>query len=219
MAEIGFDLARYLGAIRDCEYAIVKLPPHFPALATGEDLDLVAVEKERVVAALIAAARQDVEAGFVARVSYGPDRSFIHLDLVKDEDLHLRFDVASRLSSFGTYRVRSTYTDRIVEGATRSDVVIGGTTVPVRVAGEIDELVVRYLEYHELFSSRPDKVKHLDYVLRAVESEPERRSFFARLHENIVLPRDEPVVASRSLLRRAAGRARRVLRRALGSGA
>lgn len=216
MTEIGFDLARYLSSIRECGYAIVKLPPHFPGLAMGEDLDIVAADKERVVAALLAAARQDVEAGFVARVSYGPERAYVHFDLVKDDELHLRFDVASRLSSFGAYRIRSGYTERIVDGATRKEVAIGGTTVPVWVAGETDELVVRYLEYHELFSSRPDKIKHLDYVMRAVEAEPARRAFLDRLHENIVLASDSSApTGSLPLVRRVVRRVRRIARRAL----
>ena len=191
MPEIGLDLGRYLSAIAGCRYAIVKLPAHFPAIHVGEDLDIVAVDKETVVRKLLTAAQQDLESGFRARVTYGPARAYIHADILDPDEVHLRFDVASALPSFGSYRVRDAYAERILEAADRKDVVIGGATVPIWVAGELDELVVRYLEYYELFSSRPDKVKHLDYILQSVEAAPERKRFFERLHANIVLPADE----------------------------
>ena len=221
MPEIGLDLGRYLGAIADCRYAIVKLPAHFPALHVGEDLDIVAVDKEQVVRKLLLAARQDIEAGFRARVTYGPEGAYIHTDILDADAVHLRFDVASTLPSFGSYRVRDAYTERILEAAGRRDVAIRGATVPIRVAGELDELVVRYLEYYELFSSRPDKVKHLEYVLQAVDEEPERKRFLDRLHANIVLPADEaPAPADARRLRdgrtRTRTRRRVMLERLLG---
>jgi hypothetical protein len=197
MPEIGLDLGRYLAAIADARYAIVKVPSHFPALNLGEDLDILAPGKESVVQPLLAAAAPDVEAGCVARVGYDPAGAYVHLDILKDDVLQLRFDVASRLASFGSYRIAPGYAERIVGSASRREVRIGERLVVVRTAAEIDELVIRYLEYHELFSARPDEIKHLEYVLRAVEDHAARERFLDRLHENISLPRHPAVPAQR----------------------
>jgi hypothetical protein len=195
MPEIDLDLVPYLSGISACEYVFIKLPRPFLRLHLGEDLDIVAVDKEHVVERLLVAAKDDLESGMVVRVTYGPEHSYVHVDLLRDDLLQMRFDVASKLASFGSYRIKDVYAERMLAAAGRSEVTIRGVTVPIRVADELDELVVRYLEYHELFGTRPDKVKHLEYVMAALETSPRCRAFFGRLHENIELPTAPPGIA------------------------
>jgi hypothetical protein len=56
----------------------------------------------------------------------------------------------------------------------------------------LDELVLRYAEYITWFRTRPDKVKHLDFILAAVgNDDAARNAFFDRLHRYTALPLPE----------------------------
>ena len=62
-----------------------------------------------------------------------------------------------------------------------------GRPYPIYVPSEIDELVMRYIEYIELFEQRPDKIKHYDFILSRISSDKSRLYFLDKLHSYIDL--------------------------------
>lgn len=59
---------------------------------------------------------------------------------------------------------------------------------PLYRAHEDHELVLRYVEYLEWYELREDKVKHLDYILKGIETDPARMRFVELLHRYTALP-------------------------------
>jgi hypothetical protein len=60
--------------------------------------------------------------------------------------------------------------------------VYKGEEYPVYVPSEIDDLLLRYIEYLEWYQRRPDKIKHLDYILERISSEQDKLIFINKLH-------------------------------------
>jgi hypothetical protein len=46
----------------------------------------------------------------------------------------------------------------------------------------IDELIIRYIEYIEWYAQRPDKIKHIDYILNYIEDLSIKNKFLNKLH-------------------------------------
>jgi len=55
------------------------------------------------------------------------------------------------------------------------------------IPSSIDDNILRYIEYQEWYGQRPDKIKHINYILEACTPK-EKNKFLEKLHHYTELP-------------------------------
>lgn len=180
------DLDRFFYAVRDEVYVIVKLGD-FPNYYPGSDIDIFCYDKEKLANVILQIANDYIVQGFTVSVGYkGEDHAYI--DFFLADKLDFRFDLYQSLPDYQRVHVRSHYIYSVVENAQPVPRCYNGMNYSIYVPSDIDECLLRYLEYIEWYELRPDKIKHLEYIMRAIADNQERIGFLDKLHLYTELP-------------------------------
>jgi hypothetical protein len=170
------------------KYAIVKQSGPIRCPPVGGDLDLFCDSAVECSRRLLSLSRDALGSGFEIEVTCLHDSRQIHVDFFAGERLEFRFDCYGRLPPFKRVRMKDCYFDKVLSDRVLVEHGLPGRSVNVALQCAEDESILRYLEYHEYFPSRPDKVKHLDWVIEASGDEASRVRFLKRLHWFTELP-------------------------------
>jgi len=146
------DLRHLFEQLKELRYVIVRLPKYYPNYREYSDLDIFCEDKSRM-ASLI----QNVISFYGdIRVSHLPGR--IHVDYYSSpRQLDIKFDL---FDSFEIYS--KTYIDPLLKQVLLETRVLNDRNVYVPLP--VYEDALRFVEYREYISSRPDKIKHLVYL-------------------------------------------------------
>ena len=171
-----------------CLYAIIKLPPEFPDYQRGSDIDIFCMDISDVSRNILAELNGYVNEKCTVEVTTLYDGVQLHIDLLCEGKLEFRFDLYGQLPVYQHILVKPAFFESLIERRQPLTSVDGD--VPVFVPSNADECLVRYMDYLELYATRPDKVKHLDYIEAQVASlDGGRQTFFVRLEHYIEIPR------------------------------
>jgi hypothetical protein len=181
------DLDRFFFQVRDQVYVIVKPDDDFPSYYKGSDIDVFGYDKNEFAKLILSAGNQYLEQGFEIKVT-DKDESHTHVDFYFDGELEFRFDLYQSLPKYKKIRLKEQYIYSVIENARVLYREFDGAQYPIYVPSTVDELLLRYVEYIEWYETRPDKVKHLDYILDAVASDSSRIGFLDKLHLYTELP-------------------------------
>jgi hypothetical protein len=184
------NLKDFFQQISNTPYVIVRgLPDGILDYRQGSDIDIFCYDKDFLGQELLKFSNDYVRDGFhleVDNVNY----DHTHVDFVRDGKLELRFDLYGELPKYKKSNVNNCLFFSIIENAQTVEASFRNDTVSIQIPSEIDDLLLRYLEYIEYYEQRPDKVKHLDYILQKVENLPDRRiGFLDKLHCYTDLPK------------------------------
>lgn len=180
------DLVGVFRELQPDAYCIVKLPDDFPDYAIGSDLDLFCLDMELVAKKILSVVNAAVDEKTEIQVTTRPGQMYI--DLVCGGKIHLRFDLYGDLPHYYNVHIKKCLFFNIVEDC-REITVMGGE-LTVKVPSEVDEALLRYVEYHEWYAQRPDKIKHIEYLQYQIESDRiDVKSMFKKLHYYTALPR------------------------------
>ena len=142
------------------DYVLLKKWGDFPEYTPGSDMDLLVVDRQRASRSVQDYLIKKINGEeTVLRVTEG--ESHTHIDICNGKNIILRVDLIDGFDFFTKFSVQDALKTKIFL---------------TRVAQKIDDLKVfvpspefdffiRYLEYLEWFERRPDKIKHLDYIL------------------------------------------------------
>jgi hypothetical protein len=181
------DLDRFFSEVRDQIYVVVKLNDDFPNYYKGSDVDVFCYDKNEFAERILSVGNWYLDHGFEIKV-IDKDESHTHVDFYFDGELEFRFDLRQSLPKYKRVRLKEHYIYSVIENARVSYREFDGTQYPIYVPSTVDELLLRYVEYIEWYETRPDKVKHLDYILDAVASDSNRIGFLDKLHAYTELP-------------------------------
>jgi hypothetical protein len=180
------DLDRFFFHVREQIYVIVKLGD-FPNYYKRSDIDVFCYNKDEFAKQILNVGNCYLDQGFEIRVT---DENALHtyVDFYLDGELEFRFDLYQSLPKYERIRLKQHYIYSVIENASVLHREFDGVQYPIYVPSTIDELLLRYVEYIEWYELRPDKVKHLDYILDAVASDSTRIGFLDKLHLYTELP-------------------------------
>jgi hypothetical protein len=180
------DLDRFFYNVREQIYVAIKLGD-FPNYYKGSDIDIFCYHKEEFAKAIITVGNQYLEQGFEVRVA---DKESLqtHVDFYLDGELEIRFDLYQALPHYKKIRIKEHYIFSVIENASIMSRVFEGIQYPLYIPSIVDELLLRYIEYIEWYELRPDKIKHLNYILEAVSDDSSRIGFLDKLHLYTELP-------------------------------
>ena len=69
----------------------------------------------------------------------------------------------------------------IIENKISESILLSDEKILVYYPALVDEIIIRYLEYIENYQLRPDKIKHLDYIVEKLD-EKNKKEFLEKLH-------------------------------------
>ena len=180
------DLDRFLFAVREQIYVIVKFS-NFPSYYKGSDMDVFCYNKDEFAKTILNVGNWYLDQGFEIEVT-NKGKSQTYVDFYCDGELEFRFDLYGSLPEYKKIRLKEHYISSVIENAVPLYKEFNGAKYTIYVPSAVDDLVLRYVEYIEWYELRPDKIKHLDYIVKSVSVEPGRIGFIDKLHMYTELP-------------------------------
>ena len=185
------DLDRFFFEVKDQVYVIVKWGDDFPNYYHGSDIDVFCYDKAEFAKLILSVGNRYLDQGFEIKVT-DKDESHTYVDFCLNGEIEFRFDLYQSLPNYRKIRLKEHYIYSIIENARTLYREFDGVQYPIYVPSTVDDLLLRYVEYIEWYETRPDKVKHLDYILDAAASDLGRIGFLDKLHLYTELPETEP---------------------------
>lgn len=142
------------------DYVLLKKWGGFPEYTPGSDVDLLVVDRQRASRSVQDYLIKTINGEeTILRVSDG--KSHTHIDICEGKNIILRVDLIDGFDFFTKFAVQDALKIKIF--LTRVAQKVGDFEVFIPCPDF--DLLIRYLEYLEWFERRPDKIKHLDYIL------------------------------------------------------
>lgn len=175
------DLMELFESTASHDYAVIKtIPEAQPEM--GSDIDILCADKAALAKQFLRNCRSLVEQGYAVRLRELPETDQTHMDIMRGGMISLRLDLHEGLGAYQHVPIKETYAQRLLARRTWSDVTCPTGVLRLAVPDAVDNLVMRYLEYHEWFDRRPDKIKHADHIAQAIVAEPaQAKAFYDRL--------------------------------------
>lgn len=183
MSNIKLNFEDLFESLIDEKYAVIKLDSVFPNYLRGQDIDLFCRDIEEVSRLVISFLRPFVNEKVSISINKGIDH--VHIDLKEAKQVHFRFDLLGSLPPYKNVIVKPSLFDVVIESSVEKR--IGG--ILVKVPNDVDEGLLRYIEYLEYIASRPDKIKHAKWILDKYATNPSlNEQFFLRAHHFLSIP-------------------------------
>lgn len=183
------DLDKFFFEAKNYNYVIIKIE-HFPNYYTGSDIDIFCENITDFAKLILGIGNIYVEhQNFEIIVETTKDNTHTYIDFYINGELDFRFDLYSALPEFKNLSLKKELFFDILKNETSFYSVYNGEEYPVYVPSETDDLLLRYIEYLEWYQRRPDKIKHLDYILERISSEQDKLIFIDKLHNYTKLNR------------------------------
>ena len=157
------------------DYILIKKDPDFPRYSPGSDLDLVVFDREAVIQKICEYYTGKLKGRAELEITDIDDHC--HLDFVFDGELDIRIDLIDNFRFFNKLEVKPSFLVKLFKDRKACSQGKQSVWVP----SDEDDLTLRYFEYLEWFEQRPDKIKHLDYIM-AVEDPDLKARFFENTH-------------------------------------
>ena len=168
-------------------YCIIKIKNNFPDYSLGDDIDVFCYDSVTFSKKILEIGNNYVLQGFMIKVTSTPDYHQTYIDFFYNEKLELRFDLYQSLPAYNNIKIRPALFSSIIENAVPNKRYFQNRQFNIYVPNTIDDMLIRYIEYHEWYRQRPDKIKHLEYVMKNID-EQARISLLDKLHYYTELP-------------------------------
>ena len=179
------DLDKFFFNVRDQAYVIVK-DEDFPNYYKGSDIDVFCYDKGTFTKRILSIANSYLDKGFEVKVS-NKSESQTYIDFFLNGELEFRFDLYESLPQYKKIHLKPYYILSVIENATIVQREFNDSKYPIRVPSKIDDFLLRYVEYIEWYELRPDKIKHLDYIIEKID-EDKKTQFLNKLHYYTAFP-------------------------------
>ncbi|MCU4165571.1 hypothetical protein [Carboxylicivirga caseinilyticus] len=165
----------------DC-YCIIKIDDKFPEYSIGDDIDIFCFDISHIIKNLLIVTNQYIDKGFTAQITKRSE-THTHFDILNKNKIEIRFDLYQQFPGYKNLNIKKSLFDVIIEKREKKMI---NNSLFVYVPNKIDELILRYIEYHEWYAERPDKIKHIEYILKNAE---DKTKFLDRIHHYTALPK------------------------------
>ena len=188
-----------LRKIQNIPYVFIKTDATFPLYHKGQDIDIFCYNKKQFAQQLFAFGNKYINNERDIRV-IEITKWHTHIDFMERDEIHIRFDLYEQLPQYRNIRIKPGYFYSIIENAISQQYTFQKRIYTYYIPSKIDNLLLRYIEYIEYYQLRPDKIKHLTYVLREIRAHPDRISFLDKLHIYTDLPNDFEMFSKYNLI-------------------
>ncbi len=178
------NLQRLFNSLTTENYCLVKISKIFPLYNIGSDLDIYCINIKELTNQITQFLNENIIEEKLIIVEKKHNQTYI--DLFIDEELNLRFDLYDALPEYRNILLKPCFFSSVIEKSVYLEIEKTSIKVPCKA----HDCMIRYLEYHEWFSERPDKIKHIEYILDFLEKDSiKKQNFFELLHYYIEIPK------------------------------
>lgn len=164
-------------------FCIVKLPKEFPDYSIGSDLDFFCYDIEETARTILAFLQKFINEDLTIKIINYSNQ--LHIDFKDKNKLIIRFDLYGKMPVYKNILIKESLFSSIIDNS----IITERAGCKVRVPSQLDENIIRYIEYHEYYAQRPDKIKHIDYIQQSIKnSNINSNDFFEKLHYYTKLP-------------------------------
>lgn len=171
-------------------YCIIKIKNNFPDYSPGNDIDVFCYDSITFSKKILEIGNSYLLRGFEIKVTSTPDYHQTYIDFFYNEKLEFRFDLYQSLPAYKNIKIRPALFSSIIENAVPNKRYFQNQQFNIYVPDAIDDMLVRYIEYHEWYIQRPDKIKHLEYIMKNNDKQS-RISLLDKIHYYTELPPTE----------------------------
>lgn len=82
--------------------------------------------------------------------------------LLENNSINFRFDLYGSKPIYKNVEIKSAYFSSIIENSIQKS--FENENFFVEFPSKIDDSILRYIEYQECYSEKPDKIKHINYT-------------------------------------------------------
>jgi hypothetical protein len=174
------NLADFFEVVQDENYCIVKRGD-IEKYKAGADFDIFCFDMQSFSKKIIISSQTYINDGYELKINDSRNTHW-HIDLLKDKKVEIRFDLYSSLPSYKNINIKDGLFSSIIENRVEENILLDNKKIKVFYPSLVDEIIIKYLEYIENYKLRPDKVKHLDYILEKLEEDSDNKIFLDKLH-------------------------------------
>lgn len=183
MSNLLLDFKVFFESIKRLPYCVIKLDPYFPSYKKGQDIDILCRdihEMSSYVLSFLSSYIKNQDSIEVNKL-----KKSIHIDLICDDTIHFRFDLIQELYGYKSLSLKKSFTDVVIESSMEKNV----KDFIIRVPNQVDDSILRYIEYIEYISERPDKIKHVHHILSRLKNNSINENlFYDRFHHFVSIP-------------------------------
>ena len=156
------NLLRFFQLIEHESYVVIKPSPLLPDYKPGTDMDIFCYHSSAMIEKITAFLAPYVKDNSTIKVSDSIDKA--HIDYIVNESIHFRFDIYKSLPCYKNILLKEGFYSSVIESAIALELPDGYSDTIIKVPAVIDDVILRYVEYHEYYAERPDKIKHIHYI-------------------------------------------------------
>ncbi len=168
-------------------YCVIKLSEGFPAYSPGDDIDIFCYEPDSITRKVLEWANQYIKKGLEIKVISQAEYNHFTIDFMDGREIHLRFDIYGQLPLYKKVLIKPALFENIIEHSRPVYKKYDNVSFRVNIPDLIDDMLLRYIEFIEWYNIRPDKIKHLDYIMDKINDEKKIR-FLNKLHHYTAIP-------------------------------
>ena len=181
---IKVNLSECFKLLLDSNYVLIKPANDVLDYNLGSDLDIFCYDIEDISLKVLSFLN-DFAKNNLCEIKIVDNVGQRYIDLIQDGEINIRFDLYSSLPYYENLRIKNALFPSVIENCVITTKF--SPDVEIKVPCDVDDLILRYIEYQEWFSQRPDKIKHIDYIY-SLYSEQDIKYALDKLHYYIVLP-------------------------------
>ncbi len=174
------ELAYFFKMLENENYCIVKRGD-IEKFKIGSDFDIFCFDLNSFSKIIIQSFQKYLKDGYTLNINDSREDQW-HIDLVKDKQIIVRFDLYGGMPDYKNIQVKDALFSSIIENRVVEHIKIDDVDTKIYYPCIVDEIIIKYLEYIEHYKLRPDKVKHLDYVLKQIKTDEDNIKFLDKLH-------------------------------------
>jgi hypothetical protein len=173
-----------LEIFKDLEHEVYCIIKSFDIVnyRKGGDIDIFCYDIKIFTQKILKVTNKYLKNGFVIKINNERSKHW-HIDIIKDKKIEIRFDLYESMPNYQNIDVKESLFSSIIESRISENI----RGIKIYKQSLLDETLLRYIEYIEYYKLRPDKVKHLDYILEKLE-ESNDRNFLDKLYFYTKLP-------------------------------
>lgn len=201
-----FNILNIFKRLDNESYCLIKKSEIFPKYIIGSDFDIFCYDAIAVSEKIASYFNEHITDSLSLRITTNENK--IVVDVLDNNSIYLRFDLYRKLPNFEQVSIRDSFFLSVIE----NHQVIVINDQEIFIPSDLDDAILRYIEYYEWFDRRPDKIKHALMVEKYINDKKiDELAFLNKLHYYLKFPvrLDARRVSQNSLVRKL----KRVLRK------
>jgi len=139
----------------------------------------------------------------------------VYIDFFFNDKLEFRFDLYGMMPPYKKVAIKNEYFNVIIKNKKEKKIRDEHKNYVIFTPLDIDEMSLRYIEYYEWFEERPDKIKHLNFILDKIKTDKSKQEFLDRIHTFIKIPNnneEEQPPKKQKLISKILNKAKKILK-------